>query len=173
MMRTSTGAPPGMSTHPILAQVRAALPGMRLLTKPAAVEPYRRDETEFLPAGRPIAVAFPTTAAGVSTIVRLAAASQVPVVTRGGGTGLSGGANAIDGGIVIVMTGLDRILEIATDDLLVVTQAGVITAELERAVEARGLFYPPDPASLRDQHHRRQPRRERRRPALREVRSDA
>ena len=133
--------------HPILAQLRAALPGMRLVTEPAEVEPYRRDETEFLPAGQPLAAAFPTTSAQVSTIVRLAAAARVPLVVRGGGTGLSGGANAVEGGLVIVMTGMDRILEIDADDLLVVTQAGVITAELERAVEARGLFYPPDPAS--------------------------
>jgi glycolate oxidase len=133
--------------HPILAKLHVALPELRLVTEPAEVEAYRRDETEFLPAGQPLAAVFPTTSAQVSSIVRLAAQARVPLVTRGGGTGLSGGANAVDGGIVIVMTGMDRILEIDADDLLVVTQTGVITAELERAVETQGLFYPPDPAS--------------------------
>ncbi len=89
----------------------------------------------------------PTSTEDVSTIVRSAAAHRVPLVARGGGSGLSGGANAVDGGIVVVMTAMDRILEIDPGNLVVVTQAGVITADLERAVEAQGLLYPPDPAS--------------------------
>jgi glycolate oxidase len=131
----------------IVDRLRTALPGLRLVTAPADVEPYRHDETEFLPAGRPIAVVFPISTVEVGTIVGLAAEHRVPVVVRGGGSGLSGGANAIDGGIVLVMTGLDRIVEIDAGDLVVVTQSGVVTADLERAVESQGLFYPPDPAS--------------------------
>ena len=134
-------------TADILTQLLAHLPEMRIITDPAETDDFRHDETEFLRPGEPLAVVFPTSTTDVSTIVRLAAAHRVPVVARGGGTGLSGGANAVDGGIVIVMTGLDRIIEIDADNLLVITQTGVITADLEKAVEAQGLLYPPDPAS--------------------------
>ncbi|MEA2027203.1 MAG: FAD-binding protein, partial [Chloroflexota bacterium] len=134
-------------TADILTQVLTRLPGLRVISDPAAMDDYRHDETEFLKPGEPLAVVFPTSTTDVSTIVRLAAAHRVPVVARGGGTGLSGGANAVGGGIVMVMTGLDRIIEIDADNLLVVTQPGVITADLEEAVEAQGLLYPPDPAS--------------------------
>ncbi len=137
-----------MSTdHPIVAQIRQALPDLRILTEPDETEPYRKDETEFVPYGRPLAVVFPSSTAEVSAVVRRCAEHRVPVVTRGGGSGLSGGANAVDGCIVLVMTGMDRVLEIDPDNLVVVTQAGVITADLEKAVEAQGLLYPPDPAS--------------------------
>jgi glycolate oxidase len=136
-----------MIDHPILADLRAALPGLRLITEPDETEPYRRDETEFVPDGQPLAVAFPTSTDEVSGVVRVCAAHHVPVVARGGGSGLSGGANAVDGCIVVVMTGMDRIIEIDPANLVVVTQAGVITADLEAAVEAKGLLYPPDPAS--------------------------
>jgi glycolate oxidase len=135
------------SDNPILADLAATVPGVRMLTEPAETERYRRDETEFVPFGQPLAVAFPTSTADVSALVRLCARHHVPIVTRGGGSGLSGGANAVDGCLVMVMTGLDRIIEIDPANLLAVTQAGVITAELERAVEAQGLLYPPDPAS--------------------------
>jgi len=136
-----------VAQHPILADLRAALPEVRLVVDPEAVEPYRRDETEFLYPGRPLGAVFPRSTDEVSALVRLAASHRVPIVPRGGGSGLSGGANAVDGCLVVVMTEMDRILEIDADNLLVVTQPGVITANLERAVEAQGLMYPPDPAS--------------------------
>jgi glycolate oxidase len=138
---------PVSTVHPLLAELALAAPALRVITEPEAVEPYRHDETEFVPFGEPLAVVFPTSTAEVSTIVRLAAAHGLPVVPRGGGSGLSGGANAVEGGLVVVMTDMNRILEISTDDLLVVTQPGVIALDLERAVEAEGLLYPPDPAS--------------------------
>jgi glycolate oxidase len=133
--------------HPIIDELRDALPRMRLLTAAPETEPFRFDQTEFLPAGQPLGVVFPSSTSEVSEIVRHCARHCVPVVTRGGGSGLSGGANAVDGCLVVVMTGMDRILEIDPANLLVVTQPGVITADLERAVEAQGLLYPPDPAS--------------------------
>ena len=81
-----------MPQHPILADIRAARPGLRLLTEPAATLDYRRDETDFIPFGQPLAVAFPTTTEDVSAVVRACARHRVPVVARGGGSGLSGGA---------------------------------------------------------------------------------
>jgi len=79
----------------------------------------------------------------------LAAASEhrVPVVPRGAGSGQSGGSLPVDGGLVLNLAGMDRILKIDPADQVAVVQPGVITADLQRAAEARGLFYPPDPAS--------------------------
>jgi glycolate oxidase len=85
----------------------------------------------------------------VSQIVRLANRESIPVVSRGGGVGYAGGAIPVAGGIVISMRRMNLILEINPVDLLVVLEPGVITDDLHRAVEARGLFYPPDPASLK------------------------
>jgi len=130
-----------------LAAVRDSLPSLRLLTDELDRESYRRDETAYLEPPLPIAVALPTTTGEVAELVRLAAAHRVPVVPRGAGTGLSGGAAAVEGGLTIALTRMDRILEIDRHDLVVVTQPGVINAELKKAVAAEGLFYAPDPAS--------------------------
>ncbi len=136
-----------MAHDPILDDIRAARPRLRLLTEPADTNEYRKDETDFIPFGQPLAVAFPTSTEDVSSVVRACAAHRVPVVARGGGSGLSGGANAMDGWIVLAMSGMDRIIEVDPANLVAVTQPGVITANLEQAVEAQGLLYPPDPAS--------------------------
>ena len=71
----------------------------------------------------------------------------MPVVPRGAGTGLSGGAAGVEGGITIAFGRMTRILEIDRDNLVVVTQPGIVNAELKEAVAAEGLFYAPDPAS--------------------------
>ncbi len=136
-----------LTGHPLLVDIRAARPGLRLETEAARTTEYQKDETDFIPYGQPLAVAFPTSTEDVSAIVRACAEHKVPVVARGGGSGLSGGANAMDGWVVLAMEGMDRVIEIDSDNLVVVTQPGVITANLEAAVEAEGLMYPPDPAS--------------------------
>lgn len=107
---------------------------------------YEQDETENLRFA-PQAVARPASADEVQKIVRIAIEAEIPIVPRGGGTGLSGGALASRGGIVISLDRMNRILEIDERNLFVVTQPGVITQHLQEAVEAKGLFYPPDPAS--------------------------
>jgi glycolate oxidase len=150
---TVNAAPAGSTTPSeagaaFLDALRSALPDLRLLTDPADTESYRWDETEYLHPGVPLGVAFPRSTAEVSTIVRLAAEHGVPLVPRGAGTGLSGGAIAVEGGLTVVMTAMARILEIDTQNLLVVTQPGIINADLGRAVAEHGLFYPPDPASF-------------------------
>jgi glycolate oxidase len=95
------------------------------------------------------AIVFPENTAQVSGIVKLANRLKVPIVSRGGGVGYAGGAVPIDGGIVISMKRMNRILEIHPIDLVAVLEPGVITEDLHRAAEAYGLFYPPDPASLK------------------------
>lgn len=136
-----------MTGAAFLDDLRASLPDMRLLTEAADVEPYRHDHTAYLRPGQPLGVAFPTHTQQVSTILRLASEHRVPVVPRGAGSGLSGGAAAVDGALTIALTALDRILHIDPDDLYVVVQPGVLNADLGRAIEPYGLFYPPDPAS--------------------------
>ena len=121
---------------------------MRLLTDPGDRESYRNDETAYLHPGLPGAVALPTETAQVSELLRLASEFRVPVVPRGAGSGLSGGATGIEGGLTIAFTSMDRILEIDTANLVAVVQPGVINATLKAAVAEVGLFYPPDPASF-------------------------
>lgn len=100
-------------------------------------------------AGRlPLAVVRPASVDEVQRIVRLAGEHRVPVVPRGAGTGLAGGATAGEGCLVLDTSRLDRILEIRVDDGLAVVQAGVITARLDAAVREHGLRYAPDPASV-------------------------
>jgi glycolate oxidase len=130
-----------------LDAVCAELPDVRLLTDPGDREAYRLDETAYLTAGLPAAVALPASTADVSGLLRLASAHRVAVVPRGAGTGLSGGAAGIEGAVTIALTRMDRILEIDTANLCVVTQPGVVNATLKAEVAKAGLFYPPDPAS--------------------------
>jgi glycolate oxidase len=94
-------------------------------------------------------IVFPTTTEEVASIVKLANREKIPVVSRGGGVGYAGGAIPVRGGIVISMRRMNRILEINPIDLLAVVEPGVITEDLQKAAEAKGLFYPPDPASLK------------------------
>jgi glycolate oxidase len=144
---TPTGTPTDAARARFLDAIRAALPDLRLLDDPADRESYRVDETAYLQAGLPLAVALPTTTAEVSALVRLAAEHRIPVVPRGAGSGLSGGAAGIEGGLTIAMTRMDAVLEIDHENLVVVTQPGIINADLKKQVAAEGLFYAPDPAS--------------------------
>ena len=131
----------------LLDDARRDLPELRLLTDVADRESYRLDETAYLTAGLPGAVALPASTDEVAALMRLASRHRVPVVPRGAGTGLSGGAAGIEGALTIAVTRMNRILEIDRDNLCVITQPGVINAELKAAVAKEGLFYPPDPAS--------------------------
>jgi glycolate oxidase len=97
---------------------------------------------------RPDVVVRPADTSEVSFVVRRCGVAGVPLVVRGAGTGYTGGAVPLNGGVVLSMARFDRILTIDDDNLIAVVQPAVITADLQRAVEARGLFYPPDPASL-------------------------
>ena len=138
----------GIVTDAFLAAIHARVPGVRLLTDPMDRERYRRDETAYLAGELPGAVALPTETSEVAELVRICAEFDVPIVPRGAGSGLSGGANGIDGALTIAFTGMDRIIEIDAPNLCVVTQPGIINARLKAAVAEVGLFYAPDPASF-------------------------
>src|SRR6185436_17797074 len=135
------------SPDPLVAAIAARLPDVRLLADEVDRESYRYDETAYLRAGLPRAVALPTTTADVAELVRIAREFRVPIVPRGAGTGLSGGAAGIEGDLTVVFTAMDRIIEIDRENLVAVVQPGIINAKLKAAVAAEGLFYAPDPAS--------------------------
>ncbi|MGH9331130.1 MAG: FAD-binding oxidoreductase [Vicinamibacterales bacterium] len=106
--------------------------------------------TDALRQGRPAdLVVIPGSTAEIVAIARLCNDERVPIVPRGGGTGYTGGAVPIRGGVVLSLERLNRILEIDEANLIAVVEANVITGDLQDAVERVGLFYPPDPASLR------------------------
>lgn len=121
-----------------------------LIVDPDVLASYRRDQSApgLLPAGLPAAVARPTSTAQVQAAVRAAVAAGVPVVPRGAGSGLSGGANAIDGCLVISLERMDRILDVDPGALTATVQAGVVNLALREATTAEGLLYAPDPASF-------------------------
>jgi len=97
--------------------------------------------------GRPNLVVFPTTTEQVSRIVKLAAEHHLPIVGRGAGTGLSGGALARTGGVMVVFARMNRIIELDAENQRAVVQPGVVNYELTRAAEPHGLYFAPDPSS--------------------------
>ena len=99
-------------------------------------------------ARAPDVVVVPGTTAEVAAVVRVCAAASVPMVVRGAGTGYTGGAVPVAAGVVILMERFTRIIDIDPVNLVAVVEPQVITGDLQRAVEALGLLYPPDPASL-------------------------
>lgn len=112
-----------------------------------ALELYSHDQTPNVKADPEVVVRV-TSANQVAEIFRLAQQAHIPVTPRGAGYGLSGGAIPQLGGIVLSTEKMNRILEIDKENLMVTVEPGVITGDIHRAVEAEGLFYPPDPASL-------------------------
>jgi len=112
----------------------------------AGIEPYSRDESG-LPSFAPQAAVLARDAADVQRVMQFARDRKIPVVPRGAGSGKSGGALAEKGGIVLSLEKLNRIVEISKPDMVAVVQTGVILEQLQQAVEAEGLFYPPDPNS--------------------------
>jgi glycolate oxidase len=106
--------------------------------------------TDALKRGQPAdVVVFPGNTAEVAAVVRLCVKHRLPMVPRGGGTGYTGGSVPTRGGVVISLERMNRILEIDEANLIAVVEPNVITGDLQDAVEKVGLFYPPDPASLR------------------------
>ena len=125
----------------------ALLPVGRVVTDPAIIEGYRCDRARDPRVGLPRAVVRPTCTSEVQTIVRWAGRHGVPVIPRGAGTGLSGGAGAIDGCVMLTLERM-RTLHIDPDTRVAVVQPGTLNVEVKRAAEEYGLWYPPDPSSF-------------------------
>jgi len=131
----------------VLAGLVAELPDGMVVTDPAVAEGYRQDRAFDPSAGKPLAVVRPLRTEHVQTVLRWASANRVPVVPRGAGSGLSGGATALDGGIVL---STEKMRDITVDPVTrtAVCQPGLFNAEVKKAAAAHGLWYPPDPSSF-------------------------
>jgi glycolate oxidase len=119
-----------------------------VLTQPEDVIPYAFDGTAAIkqPAG---CVVFPQATRQVAEIIKLANASQIPVVTRGSGTGLSGGSVPVAEGIVLCLVKMDRVLDLDQKNLTLLVEAGVVTQNVADLAATAGLLYPPDPGSMK------------------------
>jgi glycolate oxidase len=129
----------------VLKELAAIVGPAHLFTGPEELVVYSYDATRT--ASLPAAVARPATAGEVSQILLLANGQHFPVIPRGAGTGMSGGSVPVRGGLVLSFERMNRILEIDERNRMAIVEPGVITGDLQREAEARGLFYPPDPAS--------------------------
>ena len=129
-----------------IAELGATLPEGTVVTDPDIVASYRHDRAMDPAAGTPLAVVRPTSTEQVQAVLRWATAHRVAVVPRGAGSGLSGGATALEGGIVL---STEKMREITVDPITrtAVAQPGLLNAEVKKAVAAHGLWYPPDPSS--------------------------
>ncbi len=133
--------------HPIIEKLYKIAGEKNVLFDRETIEIYSHDQTCGV-KGDPEVVVKVTDVHQVSEIFKLAQQERIPVTPRGAGYGLSGGAVPAFGGIVLTMEKMNHILEIDKENLMVTVEPGVITGDIHRAVEAEGLYYPPDPASL-------------------------
>jgi len=132
----------------ILEALRGIVGPQHVLTEVEDVLPYGFDGTAAL-KGRAGAVVFPHSTEEVAACVRLAREKRVPLVPRGSGTGLSGGSVPMDGCLVLCVAQMDRIIEVDERNLTLHAQCGVITKSIDDAAQKVGLFYPPDPGSMK------------------------
>ena len=119
----------------------------QVVSDPDVLESYARDETIDL-ACRPDCVVRAHSSQDVATVLKICNQNNVPVTPRGAGTGVTGGAVPVAGGVVLSMERLNRILEIDARNLIAVVEPGAITADIQKAAHQHHLLYPPDPASL-------------------------
>lgn len=127
-------------------QLREAL-GDIVDTDPAALEAARSDRSGYAAPGTPVAIVHALTVQHVQQVCRIATATRTPLVVRGAGTGLAGGANAGAGEIVLSTARMTAVHEISADDLLAVVEPGVLNADLNDMLAPHGLWWAPDPAS--------------------------
>ncbi|HEY5115074.1 MAG TPA: FAD-linked oxidase C-terminal domain-containing protein [Nakamurella sp.] len=155
---TQIGALPAVGTDPLpdplprppdglIQALEAAVGTGGVIVDPDITAAYSRDMMPLAPSGVPLAVVFPADTAQVAAVVRACAARGVPIVPRGAGSGLTGAANGVAGAVTVVLTRMNRILEIDEGNRLAVVQPGVVNLTFRTEVESRGLFYAPDPSS--------------------------
>jgi glycolate oxidase len=130
----------------LLADLARVIPKPRLLSQPAQLTPYESDALTAFRA-RPCAVVLPETGEEVIETVRICARHKVPFMARGSGTSLSGGSLPIDGGVVIGLNRLNKLLRLDPDERIAVVQPGFINLRVSDAAAPYGLYYAPDPSS--------------------------
>jgi glycolate oxidase len=131
----------------LLREMKTLLGQENVLDKEEDLSLYEFDGS--VEKGRPSVIVFPRTTEQVSQIVKLAARYEVPIVGRGAGTGLSGGALARSGGVMIVFARMNKIIELDLENRRAVVQPGVVNLDITRAVEHAGLYFAPDPSSAK------------------------
>jgi len=137
-----------MTSANAAASLRKTCPGLEIRDRPEELIPYSFDGTATLHQ-LPAAVVFAQTTQEVSSVLHWSSREKVPVVTRGSGTGLSGGSVPVAGGVVLCLSKMDKILEVDSANLTLRAESGAITAAITEAAEKAGLFYPPDPGSMK------------------------
>lgn len=134
--------------HKVAADLTCLLGSERVLWEAEHLATYGFDGTATLYAEAGC-VALPKTTAEVIQVVRYAAQNKIPVVTRGSGTGLSGGSVPVHGCIVLCLVQMDRVLELDQKNLTIHVESGVVTQKVTELADAAGLLYPPDPGSMK------------------------
>jgi glycolate oxidase len=132
----------------IISDLSRITDGKNVLTAAEDIIPYSFDGTAALQQ-LPGCVVLPTSREEVVAVLRLANETKVPVVTRGSGTGLSGGSLPVPGCIVLCLAKMDKVLELDQANLTLLAEAGAVTQSISDAATAAGLFYPPDPGSMK------------------------
>lgn len=132
----------------LAAQLRAIVGDVHFREDKEARITHSYDGTPMLQA-IPDAVIYPKSTEQVSAIMKVLSAYKVPLISRGSGSNLCGGTVPVQGGVVMVMHRMNRLLELDTDNLVARVQPGIITADFINHIESLGLFYPPDPSSMR------------------------
>jgi glycolate dehydrogenase FAD-linked subunit len=118
-----------------------------VIDDPDVLESLSHDDAEWAPYGKAVAAVRPRDTDDVRRVVAACARRHIPIIPRGAGTGLSGGANAVDGAMILDLSRMNRIVEIDAENLTATVQPGVVNDDLKKAVAGHGLWYPPDPAS--------------------------
>lgn len=137
----------GTELQDLIGALRAELPDGQVMSDPDLLQSYRRDHLLDWPAGMPAAVVLPRSTEEVALSVRIAGRHGVGVIPRGAGSGLTGGAAAVDGCLMVSLERMDRIVTIDAANQTALVEPGVINSAVSDAAAEHGLFYPPDPAS--------------------------
>jgi glycolate oxidase len=138
---------PKVNPSVLVEALSRGLPVERLVVDPDVLAAISHDDAEWAPTGQAAVGVRVRSEAEVQHVVRVCAELAAPIVPRGAGTGLSGGANAVGGCVILDLSAMNQILEIDPDNLVAIVQPGVINTDLKAAAADLGLWYPPDPAS--------------------------
>jgi glycolate oxidase len=136
-----------MIDQKVISQLEKIIGKRGVLTTPEDLAVYSYDGT--FEECNPDVVVLPESTTQVSEIIKLAGRESIPIVTRGMASGLAAASVPFNGGIVLVMTRMDKVIELDLENATIHVEAGIVTADLQSHVEKHGLFYPPDPSSIR------------------------
>lgn len=131
----------------VISQLEKIIGKRGVLTTPEDLAVYSYDGT--FEECNPDVVVLPESTTQVSEIIKLAGRESIPIVTRGMASGLAAASVPFSGGIVLVMTRMDKVVELDLENATIQVEAGIVTADMQSHVEKHGLFYPPDPSSIR------------------------